>query len=704
MMSPISILALLAASLAILVMGSFLYRARRKAEVTVRDTSVQRSEEVFRLLVESSRDYAIFMLDPTGHVVSWNAGAQIIKGYQAREIIGKHFSTFYPEEDIRSGKPALELETAMRLGSYAEEGWRLRKDGSRFWASVLITALFDPSGKLHGFSKVTRDQTGRKEAEEQSRRLAVERAGREEAERYSRLLEVQREQLRVTLESIGDAVIATDLHGNVTLLNSVAQRLVGWSQKEAAGQPLTQVFDIRNAQTGEPAENPAVQVLREGVVVGLARDTVLHSRNGVVRPIDDSAAPILDRDGQLTGVVLVFRDVTERRGLEAEIEARLAELAEADKKKDEFLAVLSHELRNPLAPLRNALLLLQRTRDPAQTAETLALMERQLGHVVHLVGDLLDLNRIGRGTLILRREPIALKQVIEDAIETGRPRVERGGHRIEVVLPPEPIWLDADPTRMAQVFANILNNAAKYTETPGVIRITAVREGSEAIISVKDTGMGIRPEMLSRVFEMFTQIDPSREGSQGGLGIGLSLVRRLVELHGGRVEARSEGPGRGTEFLVRLPAREAPAPVDEPPGGPAPVVARRRILIVDDNVDAATSLAQLLALGGHTPRAVFSGLEALSVGETFEPEVVILDIGLPGLNGYDTCRRMRERPWARDCLIVALTGWGQSEDRRQSAEAGFNLHVVKPVDPSELARLIDSSSGAATSAATTDAR
>ena len=693
-MSPVSIVALLAASLVLIALGGLLYRTRRKTELAIREASAQRSEEVFRLLVEGSRDYAIFMLDPTGHIVSWNAGAQNIKGYTAGEIIGKHFRTFYPEADIRAGKPEMELDVAMRMGTYAEEGWRLRKDGSRFWASVLITALFHPDGKLRGFSKVTRDQTGRKEAEEQARRLAAETAAREEAERSSRILEEQREQLRVTLESIGDAVIATDLHGRVTLLNSVAQRLVGWSQKEAAGKPLTDVFNIRNDQTGVPAENPAVQVMRKGVVVGLANHTVLVSRDGTVRPIDDSAAPILDRDGKLTGVVLVFRDVTERRRLESEIQARMAELAEADRKKDEFLAVLSHELRNPLAPLRNALMLLQQTKDPAQTAETLELMERQLGHVVHIVGDLLDLNRISRGTLGLRRQAVTLSQVLEDALVTSRPRMERSGHRVELRLPDEPIWLDADPTRVAQVFANILNNAAKYTDSAGIIRITARTEDNKAVVSVKDNGIGISPEMLPRVFEMFTQINPSREGSQGGLGIGLSLVRRLVELHGGKVEARSEGVGRGSEFLVRLPLRGAPAEVEAPAPPPRRAAVRRRILVVDDNADAATSLAQLLTLFGHTTRTAFTGLEALAIGAEFQPDAIVLDIGLPGLNGYDTCRKVREGSWGRDCFIVASTGWGQTEDRRQSAEAGFNVHMVKPVDPVELARLVEAAAGA----------
>jgi PAS domain S-box-containing protein len=314
---------------------------RRKAEHALR-----LSEERFRLLVEGTKDYAIFMLDPHGHVVTWNLGAERIKGYKGEEIIGQHFSRFYPREDIQTGKPEQELKQAIASGKYEEEGWRLRKDGSRFWASVVITALQDESGKLRGFSKVTRDVTERKQAEEGARRLLLEEAARraaqtsaEEARRAEAAERAQREQLRVTLESIGDAILVTDAQGHVTLLNPVAEHLTGWKKQDALGQPLEQVFHIINELTGRVAQNPVARVLREGVVVGLANHTVLIAQDGTKRPIDDSAAPIKDEQGNLTGVVLVFRDVTERRRAEAQLERQHKELTVAAQHKDELSAV-----------------------------------------------------------------------------------------------------------------------------------------------------------------------------------------------------------------------------------------------------------------------------------------------------------------------------------------------------------------------------
>ena len=656
--------------------------------VQERTAQLQRSEESLRLLVEGARDHAIYLLDPRGRVVSWNPGAELIKGYGVGEIIGEHFARFYPPEDVSEGKPERELGIARATGRYAEEGWRLRKDGSRFWASVVVTALFDESGELRGFAKVTRDESARKEAEDRARVLAAEQAARVEAERTAEELQRQREQLEVTLESIGDAVIATDLEGRVTLLNGVAQQLTGWSDAEALGQSLASVFQIRNELTQEPAENPAERALREGVVVGLANHTILIARDGTVRAIDDSAAPIRDREGRIAGVVLVFRDVTHHRKLEAELESRVRELAEADRRKDEFLAILAHELRNPLAPIRNGLLLLQREPDAARRNEVLPLMERQLGHIVRLVGDLIDVSRVTRGELQLRRQPTELATVISHAVETCRPVIDRRGHQLSVGLPDEPVWLDADLTRLAQVFANLLHNAAKYTEPGGRIRLAARREGSDAVVVVRDTGIGISQGMLGRIFDLFSQADRSPERSGGGLGIGLSLVRRLVELHGGSVRATSDGPGRGSEFEVRLPIRLSELVQPSSESDTMGAGTSRRILIVDDNQDAATSLARILELLGHETRVAFDGVEALEAAETFEPDVAILDIGMPGLNGYEACRRMRERPWAGGTSFIALTGWGQEQDKRRASEAGFAFHLVKPVDSQDLDRLL----------------
>jgi PAS domain S-box-containing protein len=498
----------------------------------------------------------------------------------------------------------------------------------------------------------------------------------------------QREWFRTTLASIGDAVIATDLRGHIIFMNGVAQGLTGWSDQEAVGKPLGSVFVIRNEVTGLAAENPVHRVLREGMTVGLANHTLLVARDGRTIPIDDSAAPILDREGRLAGVVMVFRDVTEPRRLEAELQARLAELAEAERSKDEFLAILAHELRNPLAPLRNAVQLLQHGADPRSNPDILGLMERQVNHLVRLVGDLLDLSRISRGVLILRRKPVEIAAVVASALETSRSLIEQRGHRLSVNLPADPIWLDADLIRLSQVLVNLLDNAAKYTESGGMIRLTVTREGSDAVVSVSDTGVGIPPEQLATVFEMFSQVDRSLERSQGGLGIGLSVAKRLVDLHGGSIQARSEGSGRGSEFVIRLPVRLAGPAAGGPEERRAPLVAPRRVLIVDDNQDAATTLARVLELAGHQTRIAFDGFQALEEAERFLPEIVILDIGLPRLNGYETCRRMRTRPWASGAVFIAMTGWGEENAKRKSVEAGFGFHLVKPVEPLELDNLL----------------
>lgn len=663
-------------------------------EVEERTAALRASEERFRLLVEGSRDHAIFMLDPAGHIVSWNPGAQRIKGYTAEDIIGEHFSRFYPEDVAESGWPDRELEIAAAEGKHEEEGWRIRKDGSRFWASVVITALRDETGELRGFGKVTRDITDRKEAEESARRLAEEEAARRAAERYADMIERQREQLRVTLESIGDAVIATDPDGRVALLNPVAAGLTGWTSEEATGRPLASVFRIVNEKTREPVENPAELVMRRGVVVGLANHTVLIARDGTERPIDDSAAPIRDGDGRLVGVVLVFRDVTERREVER---AR----PEADRRKDQFLATLSHELRNPLAPIQSAAQIM-RAKGPADPDLRWAqdVIDRQVKQMARLLEDLLDVSRVSHDKLELRRERVTLAEVVDGALETSRPLIQEKEQRLAVTLPEEPVVLDADPVRLAQVFSNLLNNASKYSEEGAPIRLAAERDGDDVVVSVRDEGIGISDELLPRVFEVFSQGARSSDGPAEGLGIGLSLSRALVELHGGRIEARSEGVGEGTEFVVRLPAlAEEAAPREDEAGAVAGAEAApeegpgRRVLVVDDSKDSADSLALLLKARGHEVRTAYDGEAAIAAAAEFRPEVMLLDIGMPGLDGFEVCRRIRGAPWGRAVVVLALTGWGGADDRRRTEEAGFDGHLVKPVDPAALSRALVQQAG-----------
>ncbi|HET8946304.1 MAG TPA: ATP-binding protein, partial [Candidatus Polarisedimenticolia bacterium] len=372
-------------------------------------------------------------------------------------------------------------------------------------------------------------------------------------------------------------------------------------------------------------------------------------------------------------------------------------LREADRRKDEFLAMLAHELRNPLAPMRNSLMVM-RLSDPAPATADRRLrgvLERQLQHLIRLVDDLLDVSRITRGTLPLQREPVELASVVAHAVETARPLAEERRHEITVTLPPEPIWLQADPVRLAQVLNNLMNNACKYTEPGGHVGLSVERHGSDVVVRVRDTGLGIPPDRLGNIFDMFNQVDRSIERAQGGLGIGLTLVRRLVELHGGSVIATSAGLGRGSEFVVRLPILK---PVPEVEGharahmrllpaatpGPAP----RRALVVDDNVDSADSLATLLRVTGHEAETAHDGVEAVAAAERFRPEVVFLDIGMPRMNGYDAARRIRQESWGRDMLLVAVTGWGKDEDRRRSRDAGFDAHLVKPADSNDLLRLL----------------
>lgn len=368
----------------------------------------------------------------------------------------------------------------------------------------------------------------------------------------------------------------------------------------------------------------------------------------------------------------------------------IEQLREGDRHKDEFLATLAHELRNPLAPIANALELM-RHGDATVHEQAHRIIERQLKRMVRLIDDLLEISRISRGQVQLRKERVGLGSVLQAAVEATRPLIEARGHQLKLALAPQPVDVDADPTRLTQVFANLLDNAAKYTDAGGHIWLSAETQPGTVVVSVRDTGVGIAAEHLPRVFQMFSQITPALERSQGGLGIGLSLVKRIVELHGGSVEAHSRGIGMGSQFTVRLPAIEAAPAVN--PAEPERAESSRatpkcRILVVDDNADAADSLALMLQASGHEVERAYDGLQAVQAAATFRPHVILLDIGLPKLNGYEAARQIRQTGWGRSVGLIALTGWGQDEDRRRTREAGFDHHIVKPIDPDVLERLL----------------
>lgn len=633
-------------------------------------TEARKSERDARFLasiVETSDD-AIVTKDINGIITSWNSSAERIFGYTAEEAVGKPVAMLAPPDrpnemrsiltQIRSGKRVDHFDTVRRA-----------KDGRLIPISLTVSPIRDVDGEIIGASKIARDISDRKRAEE--------------------IIQEEKARLRTTLLSIGDGVIVTDHEGHVTMLNPVACELTGWGD-EAIGMPIAEVFTIVNEDTRAEVENPAVRALRDGSIVGLSNHTILIAKTGVEHPIDDSAAAIKDEEGAIVGSVLVFRDVSTRREAERRIYDLMVELRSADHKKDEFLATLAHELRGPLAPLRNMLEVMKRSEgDPDLTRRSRESMERQLGQMIRLVDDLLDVSRITRNKLELRLENVDLASVIQQSVETIRPLVEKAGHHLDVDLSDSPIVLRGDPMRLSQVFTNLLNNACKYTEPGGALCIRATCEGSDAVVKVRDSGIGIPKDRLEGVFEMFSQIESAIDRSQGGLGIGLTLAKRLVEMHGGRVEAKSDGPGHGAEFVVRLPMPvvgiepDVPMPnlaIDEP--------SHRRILIVDDNKDSAQSLAILLSMSGNVTATAHDGLEALEVAEEFRPDVALLDIGLPRLNGYEVARRLRETEAGKGVLLIATTGWGQREDRKKSMDAGFQHHLVKPVDYDVLLELL----------------
>ncbi len=480
-------------------------------------------------------------------------------------------------------------------------------------------------------------------------------------------------------------MVVIDLDGLVTYWNEGATRLFGWTVEEMVGRHYTDRFD-------EPTRTfIAAQISGRAAEIESAGEYEGYRRDGSRVWIDAQASPVTDAEGRQVGILVLAHDITERKRTE---EA----LREADRRKDEFLALLAHELRNPLAPLRNGLQVMRLAAGDARAvADARGMMERQLGHMVRLIDDLLDISRINRNKMELRRSRVLLADVLSSAVETARPLIDDAGHTLELSLPSEPVVLDADLTRLAQVFSNLLTNSAKYTERGGHIWFAAERRRQDVVVTVRDNGIGIPAESLPSIFDMFSQVDRSIERATGGLGIGLALVKGLVEMHYGTVSVESAGAGKGSTFTVRLPALECTPTAATPEtseGGSAANGPRRRILVVDDNRDSAISLARLLNLLGNEVHTAHDGVEAAEATAQFRPEIILMDVGMPRLNGYEATRRIREQPWGRSVIIIALTGWGQEGDRLLSSEAGCDGHLVKPVNLSDLEKLLIELTGA----------
>jgi PAS domain S-box-containing protein len=617
---------------------------------------------LFQLAVEQARDYAVFLLDRDGNVLTWNRGARRLKGYEPEEIIGRHFSTFYMREAVESGWPTHELKVAARESRFEDEGWRVRKDGTRFWANVVITALRDPSGQLLGFSKITRDVTDRKLHEE--------------------ALVASEERFRLLVEGVTDyALFMLDPEGVVSSWNAGACSSIGYEHAEIIGSHYSRFFTAEDVEAGKPWQELA-HARRTGRAEAEGWRVRKSGEHFWARAV---VTALHDPDGHLRGYAKVIQDLTAQR--------QVQELEKAARNVSEFIAILAHELRNPLAPIRTAVQVIARTAptDPAREA-LYRTIDRQSAQLVRIVDDLLDISRVTRGELTIEPASIDLNEIARHAAETAAPALQTASHTLHMRLHERAIIVHGDAHRLAQVVTNLLTNAARYTPAGGTITVTTRAENDAAVLTVRDTGCGIDPLSVERIFDMFFHGRPAIERLGGGLGIGLAVARRIAELHGGTLRAESEGLGKGSEFILRMPLLSVPVtkPKERPPT-PALAAAQqaspRRVLIVDDNADAAETMEILLKSIGHKVRVACDGIHALRAATDFRPHVVLLDIGLPGMDGYEVARRLRalgNGPMS----IVAVTGWGQESDKQKSQEAGFDLHLVKPISAADLAKAI----------------
>jgi PAS domain S-box-containing protein len=613
-------------------------------------------------IVESSDD-AIISKSLDGVIQSWNEAAERLFGYTSSQAIGRHISLVIPPDRIAEEDQIIaRLKLGERIDHFETE--RVRSDGERIHVSLTISPIRDNAGAVVGASKIVRDVTERKR------------------------MEIDRQKFVTLVETSTDFVGMSDLKGVPFFINRAGLAQVGLASIEEARARSVQDFFFPEDQTWIMNEFfPYVLSSGHGEVEVRFR----NFKTGEARWMAYKVLTLTDTNDQPYAFATVSQDVTDRRRMEDHLRTLAGDLSDADRRKNEFLATLAHELRNPLAPISNAVQIIRHHGggDPEAVAAASELLQRQVTHLGRLVDDLLDMSRITRGRIELRREKVDLNVIVSQVVEATRAQYREMNREFTVTMPDEPVVLYADATRLTQVLGNLLNNACKFTDEGGRVSLTVERRDGNAEIRVRDYGIGFATDELPRVFEMFTQLDTSVERSRDGLGIVLTLVKNLVEMHDGSITVQSAGRGLGSEFTIRLPLLDDSAMSDdvtsiaasEPPS-------MRRVLVVDDNHDGAASLAMLLQLSGHETFLAHDGQAAIDEAERLRPDVMLLDIGLPGMSGYEVCRNIREQSWGRDLVMVAVTGWGQADDRHRSRAAGFDAHIVKPVDPVLLTKLL----------------
>jgi PAS domain S-box-containing protein len=665
--------------------------ARNITEQKRAAAALNAQREWFRVTLTSIGD-AVIAADATGHVTYMNNTAETLTGWTAAEAEGHPLAEVFHIINEKTRTP-VENPAALviRLGNIvglANHTVLISRDGTQRPIADSAAPIRDASGTIIGVVLVFRDVTEERRAED--------------------AVAEQREWFETTLESIGDAVIATDATGHVVFMNPVAEHLTAWRDDVAQGRVCSEVFTIVNEQTRRPIENPVSRVLAEGVVVGLANHTILIAADGIERPIDDSGAPIRNRDGRIVGAVLVFRDVTERRRTETERQIAAAErerlldaeriarteAERASRVKDDFVAMVSHELRTPLnAILGWTQLMTKHPQDEAILTRGLDVVARNTRVQAQLIADLLDISRIVSGKLRLEIQTVDLAAVLSEAIDTVQQDAVAKRitihQKLETAIGP----IAGDPGRLQQVVWNLLSNSIKFTSSGGEILVTLRRNDLSLEISVTDTGVGIRPDLLPQIFDRFHQADRSITRRFGGLGLGLSIVKNLVELHGGSVQADSPGEGKGATFTILLPASRAdvspePTPVAAPSDDAFKTVSLGgiRMLVVEDEPDTREFLKHLLESRGATVASAASAPEALDLFPAVRPEILISDIGLPAMDGYDLMQHIRQKDVREGGAIpaVALTAYARSEDRTRALLAGYQAHLAKPVEPAEL--------------------